>query len=804
MRKYLLTIAAVTALAGGCSRVDERSASSGSGSPAGATPALGVRTTATGAPALSPPRRRGAFASLPDRGVLLAIDTRQAPRRTRAYTFHPVQVSEEHALRAIATGTMAIPTPDGSVLRLRYERHYEHPDGNWTWVGRPDGAAPGTEAILTFGEKAVFGTIPDGDRPPFLLSMIDGRAWMVRTDVKGLASLDAEATRPTRPDHLLPPRLLGGGAEQGAPRSAGETRVAAGAGAVANAAPASMTVDVVLGYTTGFATRLGGQSQANTRLAHIVAVTNEAYNNSQIDAAVRLVRTVQVDYPDATKNQDALYDLSGVSCTEQSNGSLSCTSKPVPVSLQPLLAARDQYGGDLVSLVRNFNRPENEGCGIAWLIGGGQDPISTADAGAGISIVSDSNLNQFPDDGYICRDETLAHELGHNMGSQHDRAEADGNDNVLQANEYGRYPYSFGYKTSSGSGNFYTIMAYGDSGQRLYRVFSNPNITACGNFACGIPDQADNARSLRQTIPMIATFRATVVPPTPAVSTRTDINGDRRSDIFWRNQNAQMADWWLMNGTSWSYGEGKWVPGKYRVAGRGDFDGDGRSDVLWEDGTELWIWRSEAAGGFSIHFLSRYPTGWTVAGIDDLNGDGRDDIFWSNRSAQMADWWLMNGTSWSYGGGKPVLSRYRVAGVGDFDGDGRNDVLWEDGTELWIWRSEAAGGFSIRFLSGYPAGWSVAGIADLNGDGRDDIFWSNRSAQMADWWLMNGTSWIYGGGKFVPAQYWVVGPGDFDGDGRSDVLWTDGSTLWTWRSEPVGGFSVQYLGAHPGGWTPHM
>lgn len=512
MRKYLLTIAAVTALAGGCSRVDERSASSGSGSPAGATPALGVRTTATGAPALSPPRRHGAFASLPDRGVLLAIDTRQAPRRTRAYTFHPVQVSEEHALRAIATGTMAIPTPDGSVLRLRYERHYEHPDGNWTWVGRPDGAAPGTEAILTFGEKAVFGTIPDGDRPPFLLSMIDGRAWMVRTDVKGLASLDAEATRPTRPDHLLPPRLLGGGAEQGAPRSAGETRVAAGAGAVANAAPASMTVDVVLGYTTGFATRLGGQSQANTRLAHIVAVTNEAYNNSQIDAAVRLVRTVQVDYPDATKNQDALYDLSGVSCTEQSNGSLSCTSKPVPASLQPLLAARDQYGGDLVSLVRNFNRPENEGCGIAWLIGGGQDPISTADAGAGISIVSDSNLNQFPDDGYICRDETLAHELGHNMGSQHDRAEADGNDNVLQANEYGRYPYSFGYKTSSGSGNFYTVMAYGDSGQIRYRVFSNPNITSCGDFACGIPDQADNARSLRQTMPVVATFRATVVP----------------------------------------------------------------------------------------------------------------------------------------------------------------------------------------------------------------------------------------------------------------------------------------------------
>lgn len=781
MRKYLLTIAAVTALAGGCSRVDERSASSGSGSPAGATPALGMRTTATGAPALSPPRRRGAFASLPDRGVLLAIDTRQAPRRTRAYTFHPVQVSEEHALRAIATGTMAIPTPDGSVLRLRYERHYEHPDGNWTWVGRPDGAAPGTEAILTFGEKAVFGTIPDGDRPPFLLSMIDGRAWMVRTDVKGLASLDAEATRPTRPDHLLPPRLLGGGAEQGAPRSAGETRVAAGAGAVANAAPASMTVDVVLGYTTGFATRLGGQSQANTRLAHIVAVTNEAYNNSQIDAAVRLVRTVQVDYPDATKNQDALYDLSGVSCTEQSNGSLSCTSKPVPASLQPLLAARDQYGGDLVSLVRNFNRPENEGCGIAWLIGGGQDPISTADAGAGISIVSDSNLNQFPDDGYICRDETLAHELGHNMGSQHDRAEADGNDNVLQANEYGRYPYSFGYKTSSGSGNFYTVMAYGDSGQTRYRVFSNPNITFCGDFACGIANQADNARSLGQTIPIIASFRSTVVPlGLPAY----DFNGDAISDIFWRNVSDGRNSIWRSGNSATPQAVSPVGGQAWQVVGVGDFNGDRVSDILWRnmsDGRNS-IWLS---GNSAMPQVVSSVTNldWHVAGVGDFDGDGRSDVLWRNASDGRNSIWRSANSATLLTVSTVGSQEWIVAGVGDFNRDGVSDILWRntsDGRNS-VWRSaNSATPQAVSAVTSHA--WQVAGVGDFDGDGTSDILWRNSDDGRNSIWRSASSS-LPQAVSSVASQAWQVAAiGDFNGDGVSDILWRNGedgrNSIW--------------------------
>src|SRR3546814_2862274 len=71
-------------------------------------------------------------------------------------------------------------------------------------------------------------------------------------------------------------------------------------------------------------------------------------------------------------------------------------------------------------LVRAFRTPENAGCGIAWLIGGGETGIVQADAPFGYSVVSGgTDLDEGDDNTYFCREETLAHELGHNMGQAH-------------------------------------------------------------------------------------------------------------------------------------------------------------------------------------------------------------------------------------------------------------------------------------------------------------------------------------------------------------------------------------------------
>ena len=493
-------------LAAGCSGDHARIAGDHARSTASTTPM--AATSATLARRATSP---AGFASLPDRGELMAYVPGQQAVRRSAYTWHPVRLSEAHALNAIVGGELVVRAPDGRPIRLRYERHVEHADGNWTWIGREEGAVPGSEAILTFGEKAVFGSIPNGTGLPYRLTSAAGRSWLVETDRNRLARTVNAATRPEAPDFLLPPRIEGL-----APRPAAgagtQGEFSTGAAPAVGALTASgTTIDLLLGYTAAFASRLGGQSEAMTRLNYLVDVTNVAYANSQIDAQVNLVRAVQVNYADATSNEDALYDLTGVECTEQAGGGLSCQYVGPATALQPLHAARDQYGADLVSLVRNFNDSENDGCGLAWINGGGQLPITVDDEITGLSVVSDSNgtggPDAFPDNGYICRDETLAHELGHNMGSAHDRDTSDGDDNVLQSNEYGRYPYSFGYKSSGG--NFFTVMAYGDSGLFPYRVFSNPAITYCGGSPCGVANTADNARSLRQTMPIVAEFRAT-------------------------------------------------------------------------------------------------------------------------------------------------------------------------------------------------------------------------------------------------------------------------------------------------------
>lgn len=750
-----------------------------------------------------------AVAAYPDHGTLLAYDGKRKVVRTGASTWHPVLLSETHALRAIAEGEMAVPAPNGQTVRLRYERHFEHSDGNWTWIGREVGSAPGTEAVLTFGEKAVFGTIRQANAD-LSLTTEAGSTWLVETDYN---LVDRNRVAASSDDFAVP-----AGKPQAIAASALASLQAAGApveqvNMSAAGATVSPTVDIVMGFTTGFATRLGGESQARTRLNFLVDTANTAYAASGITAQIRLVHAMQVDYPDGTVNFSALFDLTGVNCTEEDNGAQymsssrwTCTAVSRPAALQPLGVARETHGADLLVLVRKFEAT-SESCGMAWMLGGGQNPIDASSSAYGMTVVNDTSGVMFPDNDITCPDWQLAHELGHNMGQQHDRVTAmetddsDNNGNLLDPEEFGRHPYSFGHSTDGTAADVATIMSNRRPSQTRYRVFANPLITACGGAPCGIADQADNARSMSETMPIVAAFRYDLVPAPHLIK---DINGDGRADIFWRNQGLQQADWWYMNGAVRSFGGSKGAASQYRVAGRGDFDGDGRSDVLWEDGATIWLWRSQADGGFAVQFVANHPgNGWTIAGVEDLNGDGRVDLFWSNRTLQRADWWHMNGATKSFAGSKSVPAQYHVAGVGDFTGDGRSDVLWEDGATIWLWRAEPVGGFSVHFVANHPAnGWAIAGIDDLNGDNQADIFWSNRTLQRADWWHMNGASWSFAGTKTVPSQYWVAGVGDFDGDGRSDVLWEDGSTIWLWRSQSVGGFLVNFISNHPAnGWA---
>ncbi|MCI4567638.1 FG-GAP-like repeat-containing protein [Lysobacter sp. CFH 32150] len=751
---------------------------------------------------------QGRLASLPDRGELLAYDRSRSVRNDGAYAWHPVDLSEEHALRAIANGELVVRNPRGQSLRFRYQRHIEHADGNWTWVGRIAGEGGGRDAILTFGEHAVFGIIPDGDRLPLRLTMSGGRTWLVATDRSKIADIDSPITRPTRPDYLVPPRAgrLGAAAAQ---------MLQAPVTAAAATASGMTYVDLVMGYTSGFKNQWGTgcnldpaecerrrQSIARLSLISKVDMANQSLIDSQVPVTIRLVKSVEVGYPDKTSNDSALRELTGSGTT------------PVPAALLPLRNARDQYGADLVSLVRKFETPQNEGCGIAWLLGAGGQTIDAGDAPYGFSVVSDgSDLDETDNKSYFCRDTTLAHELGHNLGSAHDRATAtyiDEDSNGACGNtttpclHYGRYPYSFGQKTDVYGGNFFTIMAYGDSGQNETRLFSNPRISICENLPCGVENQADNARSLTQTAPVIARFRSMIVP----LQTRNDVDGNGKSDLLWIDTARNELAHWNMDGaqvvasSSWPL-DAPVDYGNMQLLAVGGMTGSPMVDLVWSAGGALHMWKNGGTYwivGYPTPIVIRaYPNGWNYAGTGDIDGDGKFDLLWRDQANTRFVYWIMDGKTLVRSWAGSIGPTWRLAASGDFNGDGKLDLVWASSASLVLWTGTGTS-FVASTIRAYPAGWTLQGAADINADGKSDLLWRDSAKTKLTCWIMDGPSLVLTR-TFAVGNTWNIGTwGDYNADLKADIVWSNGAKLVLWTGSGIG-FASTVIADIPPGWN---
>lgn len=737
-----------------------------------AAAATGIGTQGFGSDPRGP--RAGQFgelARLPDRGELLSYPDGALARQDGAYTWHRAGVSEEHALRAVASRSLRVVTPSGEALDIEYDHHVEHSSGDWSWVGHLAGDKS-AQTILTFGSNAVFGTIGQAGKRSLRLTSRDGAAWLVETDPGKLVGLASEGANPSKPDHLAIPRQL---LSKGGVRTA-SARPSSAVSAAAAAAP--ITIDVLVGYTGGIASRTGSASAALTLINSLVAITNEAYATSQVNARVRLVRAMQVNYTDASSNESTLEQLTGYDVSEQQFITPNA-------AFNSLRAAREQYGADLVVLLRQFQDPEQDGCGIAWLIGGGKSGVTPGDGqdDFGYSVVSDGqDRNEQDGQTYYCRPESFAHELGHNMGSAHERASAMGDDGVLDdPDDYGAFAYSFGYKTGAAAGNFFTIMAYGDAGQQDYRVFSNPRITLpCGNRACGTAND-DNARSLGQIMPVVATFRAAVLP---IAGRFDDFNGDGLSDILWRNYQTGVNTIWNGGNSAVRIPVTGVSAISWRVVGIGDFNGDGVSDILWRNtssGSNV-IWRS---GNYAMQQPVAYvpPPSWMVAGIGDFDGDGRSDILWRNTSSGANAIWKSGDSATPQPITAVTSQSWQIAAVGDFNGDSRSDIVWRDfstgANALW-W----SGSFATRTALGKVSDlrWKVVGAGDLDGNGSADLVWRHSATGANSVWPAGDSR---RGVNFtaVTDQRWQVERiADYNGDAQFDLLWrnaaTGDGTIW--------------------------
>ncbi|MBW8367309.1 MAG: zinc-dependent metalloprotease [Arenimonas sp.] len=435
---------------------------------------------------LSIPLLRSALVLLACAGTAQAIAATAAAKPPRPVTLLKLEpnVQREGRLRLHSTtlqaeslqdaaqpgGLLVLPDPDGAQLSYDYVSHSAHASGDLTWVGRAEGAAFGQEAVVTIGPDAVFGRLPRPDGSVMLLETVGGRAVLMVDE----GAAQGEPSDVQVDDALIPP--------MDQLRSTAKSFTAAALPPATTQANPNQ-LDVMLAYNSALATYVGSDAAVRTLLQNRIDVGNTALANGGVVGRFRLVATPRVDFPNTGTNSDALSEITYWRRT---------TAQAVAFQLATL---RHRHGADIVGLVRRFDKAESVSCGNGWLGAyQGSDIAGSVDFGYFTASHGTS-------DGSFCSERTIGHEIGHNLGQNHDIAS---NDNERD----GAHTYSHGFRTTPpGGSGFYTVMAYRDGSQVQALTFSNPNVTRadCANQACGAAD-ADVARSLNITLPGAAAW----------------------------------------------------------------------------------------------------------------------------------------------------------------------------------------------------------------------------------------------------------------------------------------------------------
>jgi len=238
------------------------------------------------------------------------------------------------------------------------------------------------------------------------------------------------------------------------------------------------TVDLMIVYTASANSWAAGQGGIDLVISQAVQYGQIALDNSGVGLTLRLVHSALVSYSESGSSSTDLSRLTGTN-----DG-----------YMDEIHQWRNYYGADVVDIFENV---EDTG-GIAWLLGsaGGQPAYA-------FSLVRVKQV------GWTY---TMIHELGHNFGCHHRK------DQATQPGP-GLFSYSAGWRWIGNNGTRYcSVMSYQDTwdGYSVTQVgyFSSPLILYQG-VPTGDAADGDNARTLRQTGPVVAHYRDE--PPGPEI-----------------------------------------------------------------------------------------------------------------------------------------------------------------------------------------------------------------------------------------------------------------------------------------------
>ena len=232
------------------------------------------------------------------------------------------------------------------------------------------------------------------------------------------------------------------------------------------------SIRLLVAYTPDAIETAGSESALLSRIVDFVETANLAHQNSQTGATYTLAGV----YALSERALD-VFSTDLRSATNTSDG-----------KWDELATLREQYCADAVSVIVGgieYDPVNQTGtCGIAWL-GGDASTMSTY--GELMYSVISANTS-------ACL-YTFAHELAHNLGSDHD---------IANSGSSAAYSYSHGHRFNGNSSEqFRTVMSYFPGTRIPY--FSNPDVSYDG-VATGVSGSANNALSISQTWGAVSSF----------------------------------------------------------------------------------------------------------------------------------------------------------------------------------------------------------------------------------------------------------------------------------------------------------
>ena len=514
------------------------------------------------------------------------------------------------------------------------------------------------------------------------------------------------------------------------------------------------TVTVMMVYSPLAQTQSGGQSKIQATCANGLAQCNTICRNSGVGYQYKAT-SIRYSGPKPPTTMPANLNL------------VSYTKGPRdPYGYMDWVPKyRKSEGADLVALIVGDFAGHGNTLGIAW------QPSGQPSAGSGFSVTEYNSANNY----------TLAHELGHNFGCDHDYAQRGGTP-----------PYSYGYGYNKNiytswpyKDYFRTTMSYRPSCPTGYScrtfyvpIFSSPQLTVRttrGNFAGGT-SRAHNALLVRNTLQSVANhswsvrgWRSTpkitkqpsarslpqgyLAPNTAVMSVAADgatkyqwqkngsnISGQTKA-ILTLGTNLSKADEGLyrcvVSGPCYSTTS---MTARLTITSArktyfyqsgtgtvvGDVNGDGNDDFVMTDPSylsgkgfvQLRLGGSNSLQGSFTGFTTKSRFGTSVAS-GDVDGDGRADVLFGAPGDNAV--FLIKGSSprsYSYFLSQTTGVGTALATARYLDNDGHADVIIGAGAVI-----RAYSGRTKRLLHSFTAPANVTAIetvGDVNSDGHDD------------------------------------------------------------------------------------